>query len=257
MDNKVINDEPVWFVHYGHNRYNPDEFKIATNSNHYQSKPIGGLWGCRVGGKNNWQEWCIENDFKLDKYSKDNCFYFRISSSKNMLTISTKEDYDKLPKRTINISDKSFVLVDFEKLMNTGIGDGYNIYALNIDFENMEELNECFPGYDCNCVIVLDDCIIFENRTMKIENGLIVMSDLLPMKWVTTILGDMELSKLLSSPDGNQYFYLEQPDQRYGFKTLVASIDGDIVENRGFSVNEIECIMNRVKELKNIFESAE
>ena len=124
-------------------------------------------------------------------------------------------------------------------------GDGYSIYALNIDFDDMEELNECFPGYDCNCVIVLDDGIIFENRTMKEEKGLIVMSDLLPMKWVTTILGDMELSKLLGSPDGKQYFYLEQPDQRYGFKTLVASFYGDIVENRGFSANEIECIIGQ------------
>lgn len=257
MNNKVISDDPIWFVHYGHNQYNPNEFRIATNSNHYPFKPIGGLWGCLVDGKKDWKEWCINNEFKLDKYSKNNCFYFRIESSKNMLTISTKEDYDKLPKRSINIGNQSLVVVDYEKLMDEGIGDGYNIYALNIDFDDMEELSECFPGYDCNCVIVLDDCIIFENRTMKEEKGLIVLSDLLPMKWVTTILGDMELSKLLSSPDGKQYFYLEQPDQRYGFKTLVASFYGDIVENRGFSANEIECIMNQTERLKNTFENVE
>ena len=79
------NDETIWFVHYGHNQYDPDEFKLARNSNHYPFKPIGGLWGCLVGGENNWLEWCIENEFMPDKYSKDNCFYFRMSFSKNML----------------------------------------------------------------------------------------------------------------------------------------------------------------------------
>lgn len=61
MDKNVMNDESLWVVHYGHNQYP-------------SSKPVGGLWGCwLVGGKNAWQEWCVENEFRLDKYGHDNC----------------------------------------------------------------------------------------------------------------------------------------------------------------------------------------
>lgn len=66
----------------------------------------------------------------------------------------------RLPQRHIRLLDKTLSVPDFEVLMTCGTGDGNPIYALIIAFEDKEERNACMPGYDCDCVLVLDERII-------------------------------------------------------------------------------------------------
>ena len=73
--------------------------------------------------------------------------------------------------------------IDFEKLKIDGIGDGISIKALIVSFDDKDELNDCLPGYDCNCVIVLDDGMIAENRTYRNSENIITLNDLLPIRW--------------------------------------------------------------------------
>lgn len=64
------------------------------------------------------------------------------------------------------------------------------------------------------------------------------------------ILGNMEFSFLVNSPDEREYFYVEQPDERIGFKVLVGTYDGDVIENTGFSLDEIKNIFEVVLEVQ-------
>lgn len=66
----------------------------------------------------------------------------------------------RLPQRHIPLLGKILSIPDFEVLMTCGTGDGNPVYALIIAFEDKEERAEWMPGYDCDCVLVLDERII-------------------------------------------------------------------------------------------------
>lgn len=240
------------FVHYGSKHFDNSRFMKAHNRIGCDTKPDGGLWGSPINSNNTWIDWCIENEFR--KYDKDDCFYFRLDSPWNWITIHNKDEWELLPKRE-DIPERD-EFIDFEAVRNAGIGDGYPLEAIETAFEDYDEYSECFLGYDCDSVIVLDDSILIENYDAKYSSNPLTLEDLKPICYFTEIRKDVFVSCLLRSPDDKVYVYVEEPDAHYGFKILVACIsDGRIVEIGGYSEEEGLKIIEEIKPYKKDLES--
>lgn len=136
-----------------------------------------------------------------------------------------------------------------------GLGDGFPIYALVTEFEDREEFDFCFWGYDCDSVLVLNDSILIENYDAKFTENPITLMDLLPLKPFKVIRDNVQVSCLLRSPDDKFYIYYEEPSAHYGFKTLVACVsDERIVEVCGYSENEARDLIAEIINFKDEIE---
>jgi hypothetical protein len=246
------NSEKI-FVHYGAKHFDCKKFIAARNNREgCYSKPLGGLWGLPISGEHTWIKWCLENEFR--EYDSDNCFYFRLNLP--WITIHNKKEWEMLPKRDSLIEEERYI--DFEALKKYGI-DGWPIKAIEIAFDDYDEFIDCFPGYGCDSVLVLDDAILIENYDAKYSSNPIKLTDLKPIYFYKEIRNNVSVSCLLRSPDEKVYVYVEEPDAHYGFKILVACIsDERIVEMGGYSEEEALAIIEEVKpykkELELIFE---
>lgn len=248
---KFYEREKQLFVHYGSKNYDRNRFREAKNDEIPCPKPDGGLWASPIHSKYSWLDWCADNNFR--KYSKENCFYFRFGNPWNWMTVHNKKEWEKLPKR--DGGDALFSFVDFDILKEQGVGDGYSICALETRFEDYEEYSECFMGYDCDSIVVLDDWCLFENYDAKKSSNPLQLRDLLPIHFYKEIRENVLVSCLRRSPDDKAYFYVEEPDCHYGFKTLVACVsDGRIVELCGYTEKEALSLIEEVKPYKEELE---
>lgn len=239
------------FVHYGSAHFDKSRFIEAKNRKGIDTKPNGGLWGTPVESQNTWLKWCAENDYRT--YDTENCFYFRLDTPCNWKTIHNKEEWKQLPKRE-DVLDR-FEVIDFETVKRDGIGDGYPIYAIETAFDDDDEFFDCFRGYDCDSVVVLNDAILIENYDAKYCNNPLKLTDLLPIHFFKEIRENVLVSCLLRSPDEKTYFYVEEPDIHYGFKILVACIsEGRIVELGGYTEEEALALIEEVKPYKGELE---
>ena len=242
---KDLKAEDKLYVHYGSSHFDKHIFQKAKNPE-FGIKPEYGLWGSPVNSEYGWKHWCEENGFR--ECSDENCFYFRIRGWQ-VYEIESKEDLSILPHTE---NDKGYkklypnvAFLDYEAIGS----NSYPYSALDI---SIKDLGEYLPGYDCDCIFVLDDYDLVENYDAKITDKPLTLRQLLPMKWYKTICGDIELSALCKSPDGKHYVYCEQPDIHYGFKTLVAGItDGRIVETCGYTETEAKEIIAEVVKYKD------
>lgn len=241
-----LNLERKMYVHYGSADFDRDRFKKAENEE-YDVKPSGGLWGSPVDSVNGWKQWCRENDFR--EINDDNCFYFRIRGWQ-VYEIRIVQDLQKLPhiqmseelQRLFLWHDK---MLDFEAIMK----DDCSYSALDV---KIEKVSSELPGYDCDCILVLDDYDLVINYDAKHHNNPLTLRDLLPLKWYKTMLGDIEVCGLLHIPDNKVYIYSEQPDEHYFFKSIVACIsDGRIVETCGYTENEAKNVLNEILKEKD------
>lgn len=238
LENKI-------FVHYGSNHFDQSRFVEAKNWCGLNAKPYGGLWGSPVDSEKSWLKWCERNEYK--SYLKEECFYFRLVTAYNWTTIRSKEEWLKYPKRS-DVAYEKYTILDFEKIMKTGIGDGIPFYAIATEFEDEDEYEECFPGYDCDSIIVLNDSILIENYDAKRMEHPLKLTDLKPVYPFMEIRGNIQVCCLLRSPDEKAYIYFEEPDIHYGFKILVACItDGRIVEVGGYSEEEAYALIEEMK----------
>lgn len=227
--------EKKLFVHYGAAHFDKDRFLPAKNEEGWV-KPTGGLWGSPVDSKYGWKEWCEENHYKSD--ATEECFYFRLDCPNNWAVIHTREEWEQYPKQPRPYGCDHDIL-DYDKIMQQGMGDGIPLYAIVAEFADREAFADCFWGYDCDSVIVLNDSILIENYDAKVTPHPLTRNDLLPVRPFKTIRKKIEVSCFLRSPDGKCYIYYEEPDAHYGFKTLAACIsDGRIVETGGYSEQE-------------------
>jgi hypothetical protein len=239
------------FVHYGSKHFDMQRFVEARNRTVFDFKPYGGLWGSPVDTEHSWLTWCQENDFRV--YSPDDCFYFRLDMPLNWITIHNQQEWNMLPKRTD--AKEGFMVVDFEAVQKQGIGDGLPLYAIETAFADYDVYSDCFPGYDCDSVVVLKDVNLIENYDAKDSDHPLTLEDLLPIKFFKEIRENISVSCLVRSPDDKAYIYVEEPDAHYGFKILVACIsDGRIVEIGGYSEAEARMLIDEISPYKEELE---
>lgn len=238
---KRISSEDKLYVHYGTGNFDKHRFQQAENIQN-SSKPRYGLWGSPVDSKNSWKEWCLEKECR--ELSEENCFYFRIRGW-HVYEICKEEDLEILPHVKVSLGfqariNTSYYYLDFEKIRK----QEWPYFALDIQINEVEEK---LVGYDCDCILVLDERDLVENYDAKFTSSPITLNKLLPMRWCGTVLQNIEVSALLKTPENKKYIYMEQPDSYYGFKTIVACItDGRIVETCGFTLEEAKAVVKEV-----------
>lgn len=243
--------EKKLFVHYGSEHFDRKRFNVAKNEEQW-IKPVGGLWGFPVDSQYSWKKWCEDNDFK--SYAVNECFFFRLASPCNWSIIHSREEWEKYPKQP-QLLGLGHAAIDYEMIAKSGMGDGFPIYAIVTEFEDREEFDFCFCGYDCDSVLVLNDSILIENYDAKFTENPLTLQDLLPLKPIKIIRDNIQVSCLLRAPDDKFYIYCEEPSVHYGFKTLVACINDErIVEVCGYSEKEAKDLLAEILNFRDEIE---
>lgn len=238
---KGSHSEEKMYVHYGDSAFHREKFKKARNAK-YGIKPEYGLWGSPVDAEYGWKQWCEDNEFR--EINEKESFYFRIRGWQ-VYEIEKPQDLENLPHIPVLEENKrknpyEELFLDYEKMAKGEL----SYSALEVKIKDVEEQ---LPGYDCDCILVLDDRDLVVNYDARSSSHPLTLRQLLPIKWYKRIKGDIEVCRLLKTPEGKKYIYCEQPDEHYGFKTLVACMtDGRIVETCGYTEDEAKKIVNAI-----------
>ena len=139
------------YVHYGDCSFNKEKFKPIQNRK-FWTKPIGGLWGSPLDTDWGWKDWCLDENFRVDRL-KDS-FKFTLMNSARMLSITSPEDFDPLPKLEGSDVFKSMVCLDFEELCKNY--DAIEVaFGGDLDFETL-------LGWDCDSILVFNPDVVRE-----------------------------------------------------------------------------------------------
>lgn len=134
-------------ISYGISRFDPLKFSQISNS--YFSKPGGGLWASPVGVRFGWREWCLSEDFGLERLDSHIEFAYR----GRVLIVDCVEDLDRLRwfrDRTYH----ELVFPDFEAMLASGV----DAIWLTERGENATRytIGRNLYGWDCECVLVMN-----------------------------------------------------------------------------------------------------
>ena len=140
------------YIHYGSAKFDKSKFKVIENIQFF-NKPNGGLWGCEVGTKFGWKEFCeLEN---IDWVNLSDSFEFELTPETRVLRLHNLDDYVEFrSKYAINdIGIKLALGYDFER-----IAKEYDV----IDFK-VGELYMALYGWDVDSIVVLNPDVIKVN----------------------------------------------------------------------------------------------
>lgn len=140
------------YIHYGSAKFDKSKFKVIENIQFF-NKPNGGLWGCEVGTKFGWKEFCeLEN---IDWVNLSDSFEFELTPEARVLRLHNLDDYVEFrSKYAINdIGIKLALGYDFER-----IAKEYDV----IDFK-VGELYMALYGWDVDSIVVLNPDVIKVN----------------------------------------------------------------------------------------------
>ena len=140
------------YIHYGSAKFDKSKFKVIENIQFF-NKPNGGLWGCEVGTKFGWKEFCeLEN---IDWVNLSDSFEFELTPEARVLRLHNLDDYVEFrSKYAINdIGIKLALGYDFER-----IAKEYDV----IDFK-VGELYMALHGWDVDSIVVLNPDVIKVN----------------------------------------------------------------------------------------------
>lgn len=152
------------YIHYGHKHFDKNLFEKLMNRNDCFTKPLGGLWASRVGAEYGWKEWVKDQNFRLDKYTEDNYFKFKLKDNARVLIIDNSKILDKLPKNKANIINiSSWYSLDFEELSKK-----YD--AIEVLITNSNGLYWKLYGWDCDSILIMNKNAVEEIKEEK-ENG--------------------------------------------------------------------------------------
>ena len=147
----------VIYEHYGSDSFDKSKF-VKVKNKELLSKPIGGFWGCRKGSGRGWKEWCIANDFELDRLSTK--FDFCLSDNARVFIIDSEKKLNQLS----SIDDGKFTSIwkclDFEK-----ISSEYD--AIEVLISKCPKLYWDLYGWDFDSILVLNPNVIIENRNIS------------------------------------------------------------------------------------------
>lgn len=158
------------YRHYGHSHFDINQFNHVANRP-YSNKPFGGLWSSPTEDVDiGWKEWCVGNEFNLDKLNT--YFDFRLKDNSKILEIKDIKDLDKLPKVKLDEEVKEIITntnmnsdIDFEKLSKEY--DGIQVWMYRSkDINSTERLFDGvyyrMYGWDVDTLLVLNPNIIEE-----------------------------------------------------------------------------------------------
>lgn len=140
------------YIHYGSAKFDKSKFKSIENIQFF-NKPSGGLWGCEVGTKFGWKEFCeLEN---IDWVNLSDSFEFELTPEARVLRLHNLDDYVEFrSKYAINdIGIKLALGYDFER-----IAKEYDV----IDFK-VGELYMALHSWDVDSIVVLNPDVIKVN----------------------------------------------------------------------------------------------
>ena len=158
------------YRHYGHSHFDINQFNQVVNRP-YSNKPFGGLWSSPTEDVDiGWKEWCVGNEFNLDKLNT--YFDFRIKDNSKILEIKDIKDLDKLPKVKLDEEVKEIITstnmnadIDFEELSKEY--DGIQVWMYRSkDINSTERLFDGIYyrmyGWDVDTLLVFNPNIIEE-----------------------------------------------------------------------------------------------
>lgn len=144
------------FITYGLGEYDKSEFQRIKNRNFI--KPYGGLWSSPVNSDWGWKDWCLSEDFNVEKLS--NSFEFSLNDNAKIYVIDEFSDLGFLVMgnkyRFVSWWGDSIIL-DFEKLSKV-----YDAILLTDKGQiDTRYTNPGLYGWDCESILVMNpDCIV-------------------------------------------------------------------------------------------------
>ena len=145
------------YIHYGCNHFDINKFLPIVNQDHDWTKPKqGGLWASQVDTEYDWKQWCISEDFHIDRLNT--YFTFELTPDARICHLRTCYDLKKLPElQPIVVS--SYYKIDFENAMKT-----YDAIQLHLseqpEYDYKEDLYFKLYGWDCDSILILNPSVI-------------------------------------------------------------------------------------------------
>ena len=121
------------YIHYGNNNFDINKFEIIQNRLEMSfEKPDGGLWASPIDSRDNWHDWCLNNDFHIEKL-KDS-FTFTLLPNSRVLTIRTIGDITDILNilAVVPLERRKGSHIDFEALLKLGY-DAIEVYIDDVD----------------------------------------------------------------------------------------------------------------------------
>lgn len=124
-------------------------------------KPHGGLWSSPVNSDIGWKDWCLGEDFMLEKLKES--FRFKIKETSKVYIIDNEVDLKNIPmKLETSFSFRPFErCIDYEGMKNVGYDaiwlTGHGMRSTREDHYGMTTY-----GFDCETLLILNPDIIEE-----------------------------------------------------------------------------------------------
>ena len=150
------------YVHYGAKYFVRDKFESIENED-FRNKPDGGFWASSCKAKNSWSAWCVENDFK--RANLEECFYFSLSETANVLRIESLEDCKELTLQPVGYMHKEYMnpnykVIDYKACIARGFDAIEYKYDIACKSEDFEEIDSIMWGWDCDSILILNPDIV-------------------------------------------------------------------------------------------------
>ena len=147
----------IKYIHYGSNDFDINKFDPIKNGEaaylRVMEKPEGGLWASPINSKDNWHDWCLNNDFKVNQLEKS--FTFTLKPGSKVLTIRTMQDIIDIFEMltVVPLGRRIGNHINFEELLKLGY-DAIMVYISNVDVYYR------LYGWDVDSLLVMNpDCI--------------------------------------------------------------------------------------------------
>ena len=142
------------YIHYGSDHFSPTRFKEITNSPRGWNKPIGGLWASPKPTPSHsdefyytslWKDWCLYNDYKVDRLEKS--FEFTLAKNSKVLYLNDVIKFNDSNWIFNDESLKSCIEIKFPGALPSILST-----SIYMDFELLKKRN-----YDAIYVAIDDD----------------------------------------------------------------------------------------------------
>ena len=146
------------YIHYGSDKFDINKFLPIVNQDYDWTKPKqGGIWASPIDAEFGWQQWCISEDFHVNKLN--NYFVFDLLPTARICHIRSIYDLKKLPKLS-PIVQSMYYNIDFELAKKR-----YDAIQLHLSEETrcgdyLESLYFKLYGWDCDSILIMNPDII-------------------------------------------------------------------------------------------------
>lgn len=143
------------YIHYGATSFQLDKFQPIKNQEWGAVKPTGGIWASPIDAEWGWKQWCVSEEFRINKLSTS--FEFYLDDNARVCHIKSVDDLRKLPR--LQGLDSTLYCIDFEKAMVK-----YDAIELHLSDEiNDDYLDGLYfrlYGWDCDSILIMNPNII-------------------------------------------------------------------------------------------------